>query len=128
MDKDLDRYLTEEGIQHTKDAHWDYVMIQSLWKTVEQFLTKLTHCDHVVVQSLSRVRLFVTPWTAAHQASLSFTLSWSLLRFMFTESVMHPTISPSVVPFSFCPQSFPASGSFPVSWLLASCAQSTRAL
>ena len=41
MDKDLDRYLTEEGIQHTKDAHWDYVMIQSLWKTVEQFLTKV---------------------------------------------------------------------------------------
>ena len=41
-----------------------------------------------VVQSLSPVRLFPTPWTAAHQASLSFTVSWSLLRFMYTESVM----------------------------------------
>ena len=41
---------------------------------------------HVVVQSLSHARLFVTPWTAAHQASLSFTVSWSLLRFMFIES------------------------------------------
>ena len=41
-----------------------------------------------VVQSLSRVRLFVTPWPAAHQASLSFTISWSLLQFMSTESVM----------------------------------------
>ena len=39
-----------------------------------------------VVQSRSRDWLFVTPWTAAHQASLSF--SQSLLRFMFTESVM----------------------------------------
>ena len=46
---------------------------------------------HVVaVQSLSRVRLFVTPWTAAHQASLSFTMSQSLLKFMSIESVMLP--------------------------------------
>ena len=40
------------------------------------------------VQSLSCVRLFVTPWTAAHQASLSITNSWSLLRLMFIESAM----------------------------------------
>ena len=42
----------------------------------------------VVVQSLSCVQLFATPWTAACQASLSFTISWSLLKFMFIESVM----------------------------------------
>ena len=40
------------------------------------------------VQLLSRVRLFATPWTAAHQASLSITNSWSLLKLMFIESVM----------------------------------------
>ena len=40
------------------------------------------------VQSLSRVRLFVTPWTTAHQASLSITNSWSLLKLMSIESVM----------------------------------------
>ena len=40
------------------------------------------------VQSLSHVRLFVTPWTAAHQASLSITNSWSLLKLISTESVM----------------------------------------
>ena len=40
------------------------------------------------VQSLSRVQLFVTPWTAAHQASLSITISRSLLKFMSIESVM----------------------------------------
>ena len=40
------------------------------------------------VQSLSHVRLFVTPWTAAHQASLSITNSQSLLKFMSIESVM----------------------------------------
>ena len=40
------------------------------------------------VQSLSRVRLFVTPWMAAHQASLSITNSQSLLKLMSIESVM----------------------------------------
>ena len=44
--------------------------------------------DCVVVQPLSRVQLFATPWTAAHWASLSFTISWSLLKFMSFESVM----------------------------------------
>ena len=40
------------------------------------------------VQLLSHVWLFATPWTAALQASLSFTISWSLLRFMSIESMM----------------------------------------
>ena len=42
----------------------------------------------VVLQLLSRVRLFATPWTAACQAFLSFTISWSLLKLMSIESVM----------------------------------------
>ena len=74
----------------------------------------------VVVQLLSRVRLFVTPWTAAHQASLSFTISWSLLKLM---SRVSDAISSSVTPFS-CLQSFPASGSFPMSQFFASGGQS----
>ena len=40
------------------------------------------------VQSLSRVQLFATPWTAAHQASLSITNSWSLLKLMSIESMI----------------------------------------
>ena len=60
-----------------------------------------------------RVRLFVTPWTAAHQASLSITNSWSLLKLMSIESVMPsnhlilccplllpPSIFPSIKVFS----------------------------
>ena len=70
------------------------------------------------VQSLSRVWLLVTPWTAAHQASLSIINSRSLLKLMSIESVM-PSISSSVIPF-FRLQSFPASGSFPMSWFFAS--------
>ena len=58
------------------------------------------------VQSLSHIRLFVTPWTAACQASLSITNSWSLLRFMSIESVMPckhlilclPLLLPSIFP------------------------------
>ena len=55
------------------------------------------------------------PWTAARQASLSITNSQSLLKLMSVELVSHPTISPSVGPFSSCLQSFPESGSFLVS-------------
>ena len=51
-------------------------------------LLQLTKCRHHSVQSLSHVRLFVTPWTAAHQASLSITNSRSLLKLMSIESVM----------------------------------------
>ena len=67
----------------------------------------------VVVQSLSYVRLFATPWIAACQASLSFTISWSLLKLMSIELVMPsnhlvlccpllllPSILPSVRVFS----------------------------
>ena len=64
------------------------------------------------VHSLSRVWLFVIPSTAAHQASLPFTNSWSLLKLMAIESVMP---SNYLNLFSSCPQSFPASGSFPMS-------------
>ena len=42
----------------------------------------------VVAESLNCVWLFVTPWTVAHQASLSFTISWNMLKFMFVELVM----------------------------------------
>ena len=62
-----------------------------------------------------------------HQASLSFTVSQSLIKLMSIESWCHPTISFSVTPFSSCPQSFPALGSFPVSQLFESGGQSIEA-
>ena len=78
------------------------------------------------VQSLSHVRLLVTPLTTACQAPLSFTISQSLLKFMSTELVML-SISSSVAPFFFCLQYFPASGSFPMSQLFSSGGQSIGA-
>ena len=69
------------------------------------------------VQLLSHVQVFATPWTAARQPSPSITNSHSLPKLMSIESVTPSTISSSVVPFSSCPQSFPASGSFQMSQL-----------
>ena len=74
-----------------------------------------------VVQSLCRVRLFAAPGTAAHQASLS-SISQSLLKLMSITS-----FSSSVIPFCCCLQSFPPSGSFPMSQLFASDGQSVGA-
>ena len=65
----------------------------------------------VVVQSLSHVQCFVTPWTASRQASLSFTIFRTCSNSCPLSRWCHPTISPSVIPFSFL-QSFPASGFF----------------
>ena len=79
------------------------------------------------VQLLSCVWLFATPWTAARRASLSITNFQSLLKLMFIESVVHPTFSSSVVPFSSHIQSFPASGSFPMSQFFTSSGQSIGA-
>ena len=70
-------------------------MIISLNEFIEYFLS-----------SLSRVRIFVTPWTVTQQASLSFTVSWSLFKLVSIESVMpsnhlilcHPLLLPSVLP------------------------------
>ena len=76
------------------------------------------------VQSLSHVYLFVTPWTTARQTSLSITNSRSLQNSYPLSRWCHPTISSSVVPFSFCPQSFAASGSYQMNQLFASGGQS----
>ena len=78
------------------------------------------------VQLLSHVQLFVTPWTAAHQASLSLTNSWSLLKLTFIELVMpsnhlilcHPLLLPSI---------FSSLGSFLMLQFFSSGGQSTGA-
>ena len=78
---------------------------------MKRYLCSRVHCSSV--QSLSRVQLFATPWTAAHQASLSITNFWNLLKLMSIESVipsnhlflcrpllLPPSIFPSIRVFS----------------------------
>ena len=85
----------------TSSVTWEALVIRILFSKYS-FPTSLYS-----VQSLSRVRLFATPWTAAHQASLSITSSWNLLKLMSIESVMpsnhlilwHPLLLlPSIFP------------------------------
>ena len=75
---------------------------------------------------LSHVRLFMTPWIVSRQAPLSITNSHTLLNLMSIELRCHSVILSSVIPFSSCCQSFPASRSFPVSQFFTSGGQSTR--
>ena len=80
----------------------------------------------IIVELLSHVQLFVTPWTVGCQAPLSSTISSSLLKFMSIELVMlsnHIVLcQPLLLPLIFL-----ASGSFPVSWLFVPGGQSTKA-
>ena len=80
---------------------------------------------HSSVQLLSRVQLFATPWIAARQASLSITTPRVHSDSRPSSQWCHPAISSSVVPFSSCPESLPASESFLMSQLLAWGGQST---
>ena len=88
------------------------------------FLSLSLRFHHIVLQSLSPVRLSETPWTAARQTSLFFTISQSVLRFVSAESVMPSNRLIAVTSFSSCPQPFPATGAFPVSQLFTSNGQS----
>ena len=81
----------------------------------------------VDVQSLSRVQLFATPWTAAFQASLSFTISRSLLKLMSSGSVMPSNHLILCCSLLLLPSFFPESGSLPMSRLFLSGGQSIGA-
>ena len=88
---------------------------------VESILKDYSKIFYLFQNSLSSV---ATPRTAACQASLSITNSRSLLKPMSIESVMASNHLNSTIPFSSCLQSFPASGSFPISQFFPSGGQS----
>ena len=75
---------------------------------------------HIVVQLLSSVQLFVTSWTAAHQASLSFIISQSLLKLISIDSVMPFNHLILYCPLLLLPSIFPSIRVFQMSWLFTS--------
>ena len=89
----------------TVEKNWGLKEKVRVWETVSS------------VQSLSRVRLSATPWIAARQASLSIPNSRRSFRLTSMESVMPSSHLILCRPFSSCPQSLPASESFPMSQL-----------
>ena len=80
------------------------------------------------VYSLSRGWLFATPWIAAHQPPCPSPTPGVHSNSCPSSQWCHPAISSSVIPFSSCPQSLPASGSFPMSQLFAWGGQSSGVL
>ena len=119
--------------QQTREWAWEQVSLQcstthtpSLWKAEFAFKWQRNREQTgVVVQMLSHVQLFATPWTVSRQASVSFTVSRNLLKLMSNKSVM--SSNHLLLSSSSCPQSSPASGSFPVNQLFPSGGQSTGA-
>ena len=95
------------------DASW--TVKQLIFRRIQGF---------VVVQLLSHIWLFVTPWTVSRQASCPSPTPGAYSNSCSSIGWCHPTISASVIPFSSCPQYFPASGSFPICQFFASCGQS----
>ena len=113
--------------------HWAIWLNAFFKRVLLIILPKSKHLDtfdnyyvfyNVFSSLLSPFWLFETPWTAAHQASLSITNSWSLLKLISIELMMPSNHLILYHPFSSCSQYFPASGSFPVSQFFASGGQS----
>ena len=91
----------------------------SLWSYVSKAFLSFSS-----VQSFSHVRLFATPWTASCWPPCPSPTPGIYSNSCLLSRWCHPTISSSVVPFSSCLQSFPASGSFQMSQFFASGGQS----
>ena len=123
----IDRFICIiSQVPHLSDIRW-LLSLSDLLHLLRSSLVAPTlqqmalfHSFLFVVSSLSYVQLFETPWTAPHQASLSFTSPRVYSNSCPLSQWRHPSISFSVAPFSSFPQSFPASGSFPESQLFAS--------
>ena len=125
--------LSDFGTQENKVCHcFHFFPIYLPWSDATWcsvgFWSKIARAS-MLLKSLSRSIMseFTVPETAACQASLSITISQSLLKFMSTESLMPPNHLSAVTLFSSCLQSFPASGSFLMSLLLTSRGQNIGA-
>ena len=90
---------TQKKLRIGKTPHWPIRSQKELWNPPPPLSS---------VQSLSRVRLFATPWTAASQSSLSITNSWSLLKLMSIESMMPSNHLILCRPFLLAPSIFPS--------------------
>ena len=94
--------FTSFGSKITADSDYSHKIKRYL------LLERKALTNLVVVESLSHVQLFATPWTAAHQASLSFTSSQSLLILISIESVMPSNHLILCHPLLFLPSIFPS--------------------
>ena len=120
----LARILEWVAISSSRVSSWprDWAHVSCISCIADRFFTAS------LVQSLSRVQLFATPWIIARQASPSITNSLSSPKLTSIESVMPSSHLILCHPFSSCPQFLPASESFPMSQHFAWGGQSTGVL
>ena len=121
----------EQPVSQDRDCLWrntrkklNFLEFSECWGDLRDAYWALC-VNVVVVQSL--IVSYSLQLHGLGQAPLSFTVSQSLFKFMFIESVILSKHHPLLPPFSFCLQSFPASGSFPRNQLLTSGGQSVGA-
>jgi len=127
--ENFERYFTSvwDEWRGTYNLSWHlFYLLNKLWCDIN--LPCARHCCKsvvvVVVQFLSHIQFLGTPWTAARQAFVSFTISWSLLKLMSSESVVLFNHLILCHPLLLMPSIFPSIGSFPISWLFTSGGQS----
>ena len=125
--EDLNKYFSTKELQiamrYTKRCSTLLIIREMKIQTTMKYHFSLVRIS--AIQSLSHNWLFMTPWTAAHQASFSTTTPRVYSNSCLSSQWCHPTISFFVVPFSSCLQSFPASGFFQMSQFFASGGHST---
>ena len=126
QESDMTKQLSTHTNVSIKDLTAIFIIIElGLWerKTTEVKCHFHYIISRVVVQSLSHALLFVTPWTAACQASLSFTIPRSLLKFISIELVMLSNHLFLCHPLLFLPSILPSIRSFPMNRLFTLCGQ-----
>ena len=97
-----------QSLSFYSDFNWTFQGKKSAYCSKPPKCGGLHIIEVVAVQSLSGVWLSAIPWTAACQTSLSFTISWSLLKFMFIESVMPSNHLILCRPLLLLPSIFPS--------------------
>ena len=118
----IDKHKAKQ--KRTREDQWWAASPPQFWPPAVHSKDKLEFSNFSSVQSLSHVLLFVTPWTAAHQASLSITNSQSLLKLMSIELVMPSNHLILCCPLLLLHSVFPSIGFFPVSQFFESGGQS----
>ena len=123
---------TKIGSVHQPEArrplHLTYFITSNVGLSFSFLSVNILHTMIVVgIQFLSHVQLFATPWTRHTRLPCPSSSPRACSNLCPWSQWCLPTISSSVVPFSTCPQSFPVSRTFPMSWLFASGGQSIGA-
>ena len=94
-------------MQYCSLQHWNYFLMLKQCSVVDVQVVKVKF-NAAVVHLVSSVQLFETPWTAAHQATLSFTISRSLLKLMSIDLVMLSNHLILCCPLLLFPSIFPS--------------------